>query len=80
MRRPRVFLQLLHQLRLGLRARSIREEVLASSIKSTALEPTRFELAHATPLEQIRRLAGQGVLTLTKTGIVLNAPIVKVGM
>jgi ribose transport system permease protein len=30
---------------------------LASSIKSTALEPTRFELARATPFERVRRLA-----------------------
>ena len=30
---------------------------MASSIKSTALEPTRFEMEHATPFERIKRLA-----------------------
>ena len=30
---------------------------MASSIKSTALEPTRFELAQATPLERLKRYA-----------------------
>ena len=30
---------------------------MASSIKSTALEPTRFEMAQATPFERIKRLA-----------------------
>jgi ribose transport system permease protein len=44
----------------------LKEAELASSIKSTALEPTRFELAHATPSEQIRRLVPvYGLVILT---------------